>query len=481
MAIINRLPLAILSPVAGTTKLQFLFYLRTKSDFIIYRERQNQQGEKELLKLIEGSDYTVQLSDPTYPTNPQTGTGYYPGGEVTLTNASLSGDRYILTTAVNAERSSNFLHESILSSADINSILDSVFIVFQQYRLLVDYFNPRYTINSAITDVDKKLPVLEKNGIWMKNSDGTKIESIDVRAASQGWQVKRLAFPQLATPYSVLDVSAFITIISPIHIRVEVNGRTLWYDENNLSTAEYTIDIPNKKINLVVPHTANIMVYNNYPVGGADYAYDDLSNVTTVAQSFYNLFAFHNPPTGMMVPYLGNVRPEGWILLLANDDTYIGNQQSNQNSLPANKASQALNLFKLLWDSFPEDYCPIRTSAGVIAPRGTSAESDWSLNRKLRLPDIRGRVPVAYSTKTHAYGEPPPPKGAPFGNVYGDSPFLNGILNGYKIISTNVEIGTGFKMIAKEPVTGDPVYMTLFGSNTWLYQPSIQTNYIIKL
>ena len=91
-------------------------------------------------------------------------------------------------------------------------------------------------------------------------------------------------------------------------------------------------------------------------------------------------------PTGTLSPYAGSTAPTGW--LLASGLT-IGNATSN-GTARANADTQTL--FELLWNSFSNTELPIYTSAGAVSTRGASATTDFTANKQLALPDLRGRA-----------------------------------------------------------------------------------------
>lgn len=90
--------------------------------------------------------------------------------------------------------------------------------------------------------------------------------------------------------------------------------------------------------------------------------------------------------TGMIIDYIGTIPPDGW--LLANGMT-IGNADS-QSSARSNADCEVL--FKLLWNSFPQ------TSIEVDGGRGSSANIDWTVGKRIKLPDLRGRVTLGHDT-----------------------------------------------------------------------------------
>jgi len=93
-------------------------------------------------------------------------------------------------------------------------------------------------------------------------------------------------------------------------------------------------------------------------------------------------------PTGTIVAYSGSTPPPGWIMLSGNT---IGNASSNAER--ANEDTKALYI--LLWNSMSKERLSIEDSEGVPTKRGTSAVSDFDANKRLHIPDSRGRTLVA--------------------------------------------------------------------------------------
>jgi microcystin-dependent protein len=87
--------------------------------------------------------------------------------------------------------------------------------------------------------------------------------------------------------------------------------------------------------------------------------------------------------TGEVKSGFWTTAPEGWLLL--NGGT-IGNASSAGSSRANN---DCYDLFVLLWTNVSDTYCP------VVTGRGASASADWYANKKLTLPDARGRVVMA--------------------------------------------------------------------------------------
>ena len=91
-------------------------------------------------------------------------------------------------------------------------------------------------------------------------------------------------------------------------------------------------------------------------------------------------------PTGSVMPYAGSTSPSGWLLC---SGLTIGNATSG-GTARANADTQVL--FEQLWDSFSNTALPIFTSAGAVSTRGASASADFAANKRLTIPDLRGRA-----------------------------------------------------------------------------------------
>lgn len=84
--------------------------------------------------------------------------------------------------------------------------------------------------------------------------------------------------------------------------------------------------------------------------------------------------------TGQIADYIGSTAPTGYVL--ASGRT-IGSAASSATER-ANDDCYAL--FVLLWNSLAN------SEAAVSGGRGANADSDWSANKTIALPDLRGRV-----------------------------------------------------------------------------------------
>lgn len=93
-------------------------------------------------------------------------------------------------------------------------------------------------------------------------------------------------------------------------------------------------------------------------------------------------------PTGVGMEYWGTSAPTGWVM--ASGRT-IGSVASSSTER-AN--ADTLNLYTLLWNSTANTELIIQDSAGTPTTRGVSAAADFAANKRLPLPDKRGRVTV---------------------------------------------------------------------------------------
>ena len=88
-------------------------------------------------------------------------------------------------------------------------------------------------------------------------------------------------------------------------------------------------------------------------------------------------------PTGAVADFLMATPPAGWLEL--NGST-IGSASSGATTTGAGVQS----LFNVLW-ALSASASPILTSGGSASTRGASNSADWVANKRLTLPDLRGR------------------------------------------------------------------------------------------
>lgn len=97
----------------------------------------------------------------------------------------------------------------------------------------------------------------------------------------------------------------------------------------------------------------------------------------------YNVQSFLS---GDAVESYSTTLPSGWLWL---DGRTIGSVASGATAR-ANADTQAL--FTILWNSIPNAALPIQDSTGAASTRGVSAAADFSANKRLPVPDKRGKV-----------------------------------------------------------------------------------------
>ena len=123
--------------------------------------------------------------------------------------------------------------------------------------------------------------------------------------------------------------------------------------------------------------------------------YSSINNILTVLQpSSVQILPF---PVGTVIhiPYsvdlVGSVwqDPSGWYWL-----SPIGLTIGNTLSGAAFANTMAEQLFIKLWDNVGIDGWDILTSTGVSSTKGTSALDDWGDNKRISIPDMRGRAIV---------------------------------------------------------------------------------------
>lgn len=106
---------------------------------------------------------------------------------------------------------------------------------------------------------------------------------------------------------------------------------------------------------------------------------------------------------GALMPYLGtDGNSQGWIeefdgrwvYLTLNSIRTIGNASSGA----AIAAAWCQILFEFIWNSFTNERSPVLLSNGSSTSRGANAAADWAANRRITLPDFRGRVVAGAGT-----------------------------------------------------------------------------------
>lgn len=93
--------------------------------------------------------------------------------------------------------------------------------------------------------------------------------------------------------------------------------------------------------------------------------------------------------TGMTMDFAGaaNDVPTGWLLL---DGKTVGSGSSGADYA----SSDAEALFKLIWNNTSNTEYQVYNSIGTPVPREPTAQSDWDKNKRIVLPDVRGKTTV---------------------------------------------------------------------------------------
>lgn len=100
---------------------------------------------------------------------------------------------------------------------------------------------------------------------------------------------------------------------------------------------------------------------------------------------FVQMFAGPLPPAGFLLEYDGY-----WVCTTLDTIRTIGAAGSG-----AAIAQSWLDLlYELIWKGYNNTQAPIFSSTGASTTRGTSASADWNANKRLSLPDMRGRTMV---------------------------------------------------------------------------------------
>jgi hypothetical protein len=94
-------------------------------------------------------------------------------------------------------------------------------------------------------------------------------------------------------------------------------------------------------------------------------------------------------PAGMVMDWAAHLAaPSGWLFL---SGLTIGSVAS---SATARANADTATLYTLLWNNYSNTELVIQDSAGTPTTRGASAANDFAANKRLPLPDARGRVRI---------------------------------------------------------------------------------------
>lgn len=113
--------------------------------------------------------------------------------------------------------------------------------------------------------------------------------------------------------------------------------------------------------------------------------------------------AFPARKVGFLQPYTGSDdTSQGWfsdydgkwVYLTLDGIRTIGNASSGA----AIAAAWTQTLFEHLWSQYDNTRCPLLDSSGSPTSRGASGAADWAANRRITLPDFRGRTVIGAGT-----------------------------------------------------------------------------------
>jgi len=141
------------------------------------------------------------------------------------------------------------------------------------------------------------------------------------------------------------------------------------------------------------PFDYDIHSYVRWDDGAGADVYESLVDANTSLPSDETKWRRVRPvsgiPTGSGMDYhLLNIPDGGWIWA---DGKTIGSPSSGA----TNRANlDVYNLFVSLWSSQSNAVLPIQSSTGAASVRGISAAADWAANKRLPVPDKRGRGSV---------------------------------------------------------------------------------------
>lgn len=130
--------------------------------------------------------------------------------------------------------------------------------------------------------------------------------------------------------------------------------------------------------------------YNNGWAGSGEKVYYSLVDANTTDPTDatkWGLVKYQSfELAGVCKEYMGTTLPTGYVW--ANGTT-IGNASSGGTG---RASADTVDLFTLLWNSYSNTVLPIQTSAGAPSTRGANAAADFAANKRMPVPDKRGRV-----------------------------------------------------------------------------------------
>lgn len=121
---------------------------------------------------------------------------------------------------------------------------------------------------------------------------------------------------------------------------------------------------------------------------GTDIVEISSSGLTMVAGRIVdaNSYTVVGTPAGVVCQYIATSAPTGWVR--CNGRT-IGSASSGATER-ANADTE--DLYWVLWNAFANNELPIQDSSGSLSSRGVDAATDFAANKRMPLPDLRGRA-----------------------------------------------------------------------------------------
>lgn len=130
--------------------------------------------------------------------------------------------------------------------------------------------------------------------------------------------------------------------------------------------------------------------YVRYDDGSGPAVYRSIINSNTdlpTVETSWERIKYGGIPTAAGMDYFGGNLPDGgWLWA---DGRTIGSADSGAT---ARANSDTLTLYTILWNSQSNAVLPIQDSTGAASTRGATAAADFAANKRLPLPDKRGRV-----------------------------------------------------------------------------------------
>jgi hypothetical protein len=183
--------------------------------------------------------------------------------------------------------------------------------------------------------------------------------------------------------------------------------------------------------------------------------------------------------TGTVIATVRTTAPTGWLL-------FNGETMGSASSGATRASADHQELFTVLWNSFNN------TDAPVSGGRGASAAADWTANKTITLPDMRGRTIIGtgtgaglsarthgaqLGTETHTLAESEMPlHGHAYRQATGTGTTSGGFLTG-TTSPTNQVAFTG----TPSNTLGQQIGGTGGGAAHQNMQPSMVLNWLVKI